>query len=409
MGLLHGYPEVVGELVRTTATAERTLDIELLPMPVTTVRNLAHYSINIALPWLTDHRIVLITPRGQVQRYTVRAAMEWLHACMPGTACVLSVRWPDASGVARQWTPGRIAGQVNRIEALSSDRAMIAAARAAGINDTSDARAAARAMAEAGAMIGAMRGAAPWPEPAPEIVVPTMWIPDAGAPGNRETPVHAQDAGMPDQWAPTKNFSLATHVFACALRDEQARQFWGVAISNPNNPPEAGTGYPQLKISNDAKMLAMGQPGTAYGSAGKVQPENPYKDARTERYALIRLTDGAIIRRNNLDSSGYAQNYPQQPITEPDARYVALSPDGRLLGLADTIEGAHAAARAALGWTWRWGNGYGTGYDTGPVAGDPMRWVLGDLVAHTESAQETICDGAEVAGLVDDAALPVRP
>lgn len=402
MALLHGYPDVVGELIRTTATADKTLDIELALLPITTVRALAQYSITVALPWLTEHAIVLITPRGQVQRYTVRQAMEWLHACMPGSACMLTMRWPDASGVARQWTPGRIAGQVNRIAALSDDRAMIAAAQAAGASSSTDARAAARAMAEAGAMIRAMRGQAPWPVPVPDA----PWIADAGMAGNRAVPMHAQNMDRPDQYTWTASYAEATHVWATAVRDEQARPFWGVGASATN----ATKKYPRQYISVDTMIASIGGSG-GKGTDGIVQPPNGENAAsRPVRYAVIRLSDGAIIRRVNMSVVSGSPVYVEQPITnEPPARYLALSPDDRTLGASNTIEGAHAAARAALAWTWRMGNGYGTGAGTGPEAGDPMRWVLCDLVNRTENTQETLCDGTECVNLIDDAALPVRP
>ena len=174
MGTIHGFANVVGELVRTMATAGRLVEVELrtLTDSGSRARRSAQYSVVVRMPGLTPHDIQIVTQRGYVAAYTFKAVSLWLVKNLPGVACALSVKVPDATTMPAKWTPGRVNAQETRIAEINADAIRAAAAeKAESVSEWAESTrkhetlASARAMSQAASMLDVLRSGAEWPEP----------------------------------------------------------------------------------------------------------------------------------------------------------------------------------------------------------------------------------------------------
>lgn len=223
------------------------------------------------------------------------------------------------------------------------------------------------------------------------------WVPESDEVGRRSVPEHVLVGESKIDISETKTYSepQATHVLAVRMQDDRGVEFWGV--------DKQGRAQTLLHCSDAVAISYLTIPATPDLFGSLQVAARPYVEetdaTRLVQYAVLRLSDGAVIGR--LDRRGTA--YAVVPVDDTAARYIALSEAGEIMGLSKTVAGAEAAARAYSAWVVPWG-----GVVPYPAPGAVLRWVVGDLVEHKEVPRLIDYAGRACVGLVGEA-LPVRP
>ena len=434
MGTLHTLAAVAGEFVRRGAGPGKGVTIELTPAADAgnRARGAARYTAALVVPWLTEHKLRFVTARGYLCTYQYRDVAIWATKNLPGIASKFVVSMDDASTLPAQWTTGRIAGQARRIAAINGqalkDGAMMKAQTVkdwAESQRKADTLAAARAMSEAAALLDVLNIGAPWPDPG-TVEPPTtlgnggtggggtggggtggggagggggtggggdggIWTPDAGAPGARPAPMHTIVGVAPEQVEVAKSPEEATHILAVAMQDDAGVSFWWV------DKPQ---GLQRLLYCTDEQAIEYVQatPDLFANIEQSARPIVEVGQGRQVQYAVIRLSDGAVIQRTNRTDDNYSIAQDLGAV----AGIMAMQPDGAIMGLAANAVGAEAAARSFVGWLLPHGT------KPYPVPGDYIRWVESNLQGKTETARVLTYGGRAVVGIVGEA-LPVRP
>lgn len=174
------------------------------------------------------------------------------------------------------------------------------------------------------------------------------------------------------------------------MQDDQGASFWWV---------DKPGGYQRLLYCSDAQAVNYVRTNPSLFEPLEHAARPPVEDGqgRTISYAVIRLSDGAIICRTDKTGGVFTDAQASGAV-----KYMALGEGGSIMGLADSAAGAGAAVRAYFGWLMPMGTAY---Y---PAPGDVLRWVECDLVADTETPRLLTYAGRAVVGLAGEA-LPVRP
>lgn len=170
MGILHCFPEIAAELVRGAASGAQIV-ATLGALPVNRMRASASYTMQLSMPWVTAHDLLIVSARGYPIAHDLRSVSTWFSKCLPGHACALQIVLPDTATLAVPWTPERHAKQAARVAAIDTNAAREDAlqkeATAATWGDKPRRAAvtnAVRAMREAAGIADALTGG-PWPDP----------------------------------------------------------------------------------------------------------------------------------------------------------------------------------------------------------------------------------------------------
>ncbi len=373
-------------------------------------------------------RVRFIDARGYPEALQLGQVVQWLSKHMSGGAVSVRINVTDAARLPAPWTPSRINAMAAKFAAVDPDALRDdAAAKVATVTSWADSgrRAAvldaAARMGECAAFVEWVRGErAEWPgagdgvieppppppAPAPEPPAPAPeppappppppppaapeWAPTEGGAGARVAPLHVLTGEAPEQVQETVVPEAATHVLAVSMQDDQGASFWWV---------DKPGGSQRLLYCSDAQAVNELQTTPSLFESLERAARPPVEDGqgRTVRYAVIRLSDGAIIYRTNKTGGVFTDAQASGAV-----KYMALAEDGSIMGLADSPAGAGAAVRAYFGWLMPMGTAY---Y---PAPGDVLRWVECDLVADTETPRLLTYAGRAVVGLAGEA-LPVRP
>ena len=173
MGTLNGFKEVVGELVRATAQAGRTVGVELTPVAVTRARTGARYSVVVRVPWATTHNLRIVSHRGYAVLMTLDQVRVWLTKSLPGNGCQVAITISDDETLPTPWTAARLDAQARRIAAINAaDIRADADSKAASVSTWAPSARkievvkSVHVVIEALGVLAAVRDGGAWPDPA---------------------------------------------------------------------------------------------------------------------------------------------------------------------------------------------------------------------------------------------------